>query len=124
MRIAIRKHFAWIAILAALALMFLMADLVLGHAHLIKGIAHVGKQTDASTGKPTDTNVNTTGLDNFIDTANALLDPAAVAMAAIAPLACLVGAGALMFGSRRGLVIIGAALGTLVFVVSVKGIVA
>jgi hypothetical protein len=60
----------------------------------------------------------------FVNAANAIVNPAVIAMAAIAPIACLVGAGALMFGSKRGLTIIGAALGTLVFVVSVKGIVA
>src|SRR4051794_34797194 len=64
------------------------------------------------------------GLENFVNAANALVSPALVAMAAVAPLGCVVGAGALMFGSRRGLVIIGASLGTLVFLGSVKGIVA
>jgi hypothetical protein len=64
------------------------------------------------------------GLHKFVAAANELVTPAVVAMAAIAPLACVVGAGALMFGNRRGLVIIGAALGTLVFVASIKGIVA
>jgi hypothetical protein len=64
------------------------------------------------------------GLDGFVNAANALLTPALVAMAAVAPLGCVVGAGALMFGSRRGMVIIGASLGTLIFLGSVKGIVA
>lgn len=64
------------------------------------------------------------GLEGFVNAANALISPALVAMAAIAPLGCLVGAGALMFGSRRGMVIIGASLGTLIFLGSVKGIVA
>src|SRR4051794_2520237 len=64
------------------------------------------------------------GLENFVNAANALVSPALVAMAAVAPLGCVVGAGALMFGSRRGMVIIGASLGTLVFLGSVKGIVA
>jgi hypothetical protein len=64
------------------------------------------------------------GLEGFVNAANALIGPALVAMAAIAPLGCLVGAGALMFGSRRGMVIIGASLGTLIFLGSVKGIVA
>jgi hypothetical protein len=64
------------------------------------------------------------GLDGFVNAANALISPALVAMAAVAPLGCLVGAGALMFGSRRGMVIIGASLGTLIFLGSVKGIVA
>ena len=64
------------------------------------------------------------GLDGFVNAANALVGPALVAMAALAPLGCVVGAGALMFGSRRGMVIIGASLGTLIFLGSVKGIVA
>jgi hypothetical protein len=64
------------------------------------------------------------GLEGFVNAANALVGPALVAMAAVAPLGCVVGAGALMFGSRRGMTIIGASLGTLVFLGSVKGIVA
>ena len=42
------------------------------------------------------------GLEGFVNAANALIGPALVAMAAVAPLGCVVGAGALMFGSRRG----------------------
>jgi hypothetical protein len=64
------------------------------------------------------------GLQNFVKAADALVDPAIVALAAITPIACIVGGGAMMFGNRKGLVIIGAALGTLVFVASIKGIVA
>ncbi|RKQ90821.1 hypothetical protein C8N24_0636 [Solirubrobacter pauli] len=64
------------------------------------------------------------GLEGFVNAANALIGPALVAMAAVAPIGCVVGAGALMFGNRRGLVIIGSTLGTLVFLGSVKGIVA
>ena len=64
------------------------------------------------------------GLEGFVNASNALISPALVAMAALAPLGCVVGAGALMFGSRRGMVIIGASLGTLIFLGSVKGIVA
>lgn len=64
------------------------------------------------------------GLEGFVNAANALVGPALVAMAAVAPIGCVVGAGALMFGNRRGLVIIGSTLGSLVFLGSVKGIVA
>lgn len=64
------------------------------------------------------------GLQGFVKAADALVSPAIVAMAAITPIACILGAGALMFGNRRGLPIIGSALGALVFVISVKGIVA
>ena len=45
-------------------------------------------------------------------------------MAAVTPLGCVVGAMMLMFGSRRGMVMVGSSLGTLVFLGSVKGIVA
>ena len=55
------------------------------------------------------------GLEGFVNAANALITPALVAMAAVAPLGCIVGAGATMFGSRRGMVMIGASLGTLIF---------
>ncbi|MEA2145417.1 MAG: hypothetical protein QOG59_1004 [Solirubrobacteraceae bacterium] len=64
------------------------------------------------------------GLEGFVKPADALITPALVAMAAVAPLGCIVGAGATMFGSRRGMVIIGASLGTLIFLGAVKGIVA
>jgi len=47
-----------------------------------------------------------------------------VAMAAITPLGCILGAGAVAFGSRRGMVIIGSSLGALIFLGSIKGIVA
>jgi hypothetical protein len=64
------------------------------------------------------------GLEGFIRAADALVTPATVAMAAITPLAMLVGLGTLMFGSRRGMPIIGAALGVLVVLGGLKGIVA
>ena len=64
------------------------------------------------------------GLEGFVTAADALVTPALVATAAIAPLGCVVGAVSTMFGSRRGLVIIGSSLGTLIFLASVKGIVA
>lgn len=67
---------------------------------------------------------NAEGLEGFVNAANALIGPALVALAAVTPLGCVVGAGAMMFGSRRGMVIIGASLGTLIFIGSVKGIVA
>ena len=64
------------------------------------------------------------GLEGFVRASDALITPALVATAAVAPLGCIVGAGALMFGSRRGMVIIAASLGTLIFLGAVKGIVA
>jgi len=64
------------------------------------------------------------GLEGFVNAADALITPALVAMAAITPLGCILGAGAVAFGSRRGMVIIGYSLGALIFLGSVKGIVA
>ena len=64
------------------------------------------------------------GLEGFVNAADALITPALVAMAAVTPLGCVVGAMMLMFGSRRGMVMVGSSLGTLVFLGSVKGIVA
>jgi hypothetical protein len=123
----VRKSTPWIALAVSIALLFVIAGLVLEHAHLIKLAAkiddHVQIGTDAKN-NPIYADDHQSGLGDFIAAANALLTPASIAMAAVAPLACLVGAGAMLFGSRRGLVIVGAALGTLVFVVSIKGIVA
>jgi hypothetical protein len=39
---------------------------------------------------------NAQGLEGFVNAANALVGPALVAMAALAPLGCVVGAGALV----------------------------
>lgn len=98
------------ALLGAVALSWLLAWGTGGVIAIVRRAAHIPEEAE--------------GLENFVNAANALVSPALVAMAAVAPLGCVVGAGALMFGSRRGLVIIGASLGTLVFLGSVKGIVA
>lgn len=115
------------ALLAALALTLpcaAVATAALGSpAQVIKSAACNGyKQRDnAGTSSGCD---GEGGIANFVAAADAVVSPAVIAMIAVAPIACLVGAGAMMFGSRRGLTIIGAALGTLVFVISIKGIVA
>jgi hypothetical protein len=67
---------------------------------------------------------NSGGLDGLTSAADGLVSPALVALIAVCPIACLVGAAAVMFGNRRGLVIIGSALGALVFAGAIKGIVA
>lgn len=64
------------------------------------------------------------GLGGLTAAADQLVSPALVALIAVCPIACLVGAGAVMFGNRKGLVIIGSALGALVFAGAIKGIVA
>ena len=69
-------------------------------------------------------NCNSGGLAGLASAAQALISPILVALIAICPIACLIGAAAVMFGHRRGLVIIGSALGALVFAGAVNGIVA
>jgi len=115
-----------------------MTTLVLGPPHVIRTAACRGHAEDFAKRKaiakrdgdtaPVDIDASGCGaegdLSGFVNAANAVVNPAVIAMIAIAPIACLVGAGSLFFGSRRGLMIIGSALGTLVFVISVKGIVA
>lgn len=64
------------------------------------------------------------GLGGLTEAADKLVGPAFIALIAICPIACLVGAGAVMFGNRRGLVIIGSALGALVFAGALEGIIA
>jgi hypothetical protein len=67
---------------------------------------------------------NSGGLGGITNAASQLIGPILVAMIAICPIACLVGAAAVMFGNRKGLVIIGSALGALIFAGAIKGIVA
>ena len=98
------------ALVCAVALSWLLAWGTGGVVEIVRRAAQIPEEAE--------------GLENFVNAANALISPALVAMAAVAPLGCVVGAGALMFGSRRGMVIIGASLGTLIFLGSVKGIVA
>src|SRR4051794_18230767 len=62
------------------------------------------------------------GLEGFVAAADALIGPALVAMAAVAPLGCLVGAGGVVVGSRRGVGGIGASVGPLVFLWGGQGI--
>jgi hypothetical protein len=64
------------------------------------------------------------GLEAFVAATNALVTPLLVAVAAVTPIGCILGACMLQFGSRRGLVIIGSSLGALVFLGSIKAIVA
>lgn len=69
-------------------------------------------------------NCNSAGLGGITNAADALVSPVLVALFAICPIACLVGAGAVMFGNRRGVIIIASALGALVLAGAIKGIVA
>jgi hypothetical protein len=110
MQLTITSRFGRAAVAIAGIAAAIAVALAGGHADIVRKAAGIDDTSD--------------GLERFVNAANALVTPAVIAMAAIAPLACIVGAGALMFGNRKGLVIIGAALGTLVFVASIKGIVA
>ena len=56
---------------------------------------------------------NATGLGGFVNGAHALVTPALVMVAAIAPLALIVGAVILLFGGRRGMQIVGTSIGVL-----------
>jgi hypothetical protein len=63
------------------------------------------------------------GVGKFINGANALVMPALVMTAAVAPLALIAGGLVLLFGGRRGMQIIGTALGVLLVLGSVTAIV-
>lgn len=106
------------AVIVALAVTYLSVKA--GTADIVKKAA-----CDANNSGPNAVNCNNAGgLKGFVDAADALISPAVVALIAIAPLGAIIGAAALMFGNRRGLVIVGSSLGALVFVASLKGIVA
>src|SRR4051794_4136772 len=86
-------------VLAAVAGAYLALKLGAAHAELVKNAACKanGKGACKAAG----------GLGGFTSAADALVSPMVVAMAAITPIACIVGGAALMFGSRRGMQIIG-----------------
>ena len=69
------------------------------------GVAIVAK----AAGIPT----NAQGIGGFVNGARALVDPALVMVAAVAPLALIAGGLVLLFGGRRGMQIIGTSLGVL-----------
>lgn len=56
---------------------------------------------------------NASGLAGFVNGAHALVVPALVMVAAIAPLALIAGGLVLLFGGRRGMQIVGTSLGVL-----------
>ena len=66
---------------------------------------------------------NATGLGGFVNGAHALVTPALVMVAAIAPLALVVGGVVLMFGGRRGMQIVGTSLGVLLLLGSVTALI-
>jgi hypothetical protein len=66
---------------------------------------------------------NASGLGGFVNGAHALVTPALVMAAAIAPLTLIVGGVVLMFGGRRGMQIVGTSLGVLLLLGSVTALI-
>ncbi len=66
---------------------------------------------------------NASGLGGFVNGAHALVTPALVMVAAIAPLALIAGGLVLLFGGRRGMQIVGTALGVLLLLGSVTALI-
>ncbi len=63
------------------------------------------------------------GLGGFVNGAHALVTPALVMAAAIAPLTLVVGGVVLMFGGRRGMQIVGTSLGVLLLLGGVTALI-
>ena len=66
---------------------------------------------------------NAQGIGGFVNGARALITPALVMVAAIAPLALIAGGLVLLFGGRRGMQIIGTSLGVLLLLGSVTALI-
>ena len=66
---------------------------------------------------------NAQGIGGFVNGAKALVDPALVMVAAVAPLALIAGGLVLLFGGRRGMQIIGTRLGVLLVLGSVTALI-
>ena len=66
---------------------------------------------------------NAQGIGGFVNGARALVDPALVMVAAVAPLALIAGGLVLLFGGRRGMQIIGTSLGVLLVLGSVTALI-
>jgi hypothetical protein len=66
---------------------------------------------------------NAQGIGGFVNGARALVTPALVMVAAIAPLALIAGGLVLLFGGRRGMQIIGTSLGVLLLLGSVTALI-
>jgi hypothetical protein len=97
------------------------ASAVLG-AVLAALLVHAGMHVDLvmkAAGIPK----NSSGLGGFVNGAHALVTPALVMAAAIAPLTLVVGGVVLMFGGRRGMQIVGTSLGVLLLLGSVTALI-
>lgn len=66
---------------------------------------------------------NASGIGGFVNGAHALVTPALVMVAAVAPLALIAGGIVLLFGGRRGMMIVGSSLGVLLLLGSVTALI-
>ena len=66
---------------------------------------------------------NAEGIGGFVNGARALVTPALVMVAAVAPLSLIAGGLVLLFGGRRGMQIIGTSLGVLLLLGSVTALI-
>ena len=66
---------------------------------------------------------NASGIGGFVNGAHALITPALVMVAAVAPLALIAGGVVLLFGGRRGMQIVGTSLGVLLLLGSVTALI-
>ncbi len=66
---------------------------------------------------------NASGIGGFVNGAHALVTPALVMVAAVAPLALIAGGIVLLFGGRRGMQIVGTSLGVLLLLGSVTALI-
>jgi hypothetical protein len=66
---------------------------------------------------------NATGIGGFVNGAHALVTPALVMVAAVAPIRLIAGGVVMMFGGRRGMQMVGTSLGVLLLLGSVTALI-
>ena len=66
---------------------------------------------------------NATGIGGFVNGAHALITPALVMVAAVAPIGLIAGGVVMMFGGRRGMQMVGTSLGVLLLLGSVTALI-
>ena len=66
---------------------------------------------------------NASGIGGFVNGAHALVTPALVMVAAVAPIGLIAGGVVMMFGGRRGMQMVGTSLGVLLLLGSVTALI-
>ena len=66
---------------------------------------------------------NAAGIGGFVNGAHALVTPALVMVAAVAPIGLIAGGVVMMFGGRRGMQMVGTSLGVLLLLGSVTALI-